>query len=106
MKVLICDPISPKGIELFKQRPEFHVTEVFGKTLGVLGAGRIGTEVAKRALAFGMRVIAFDPFLTESRAKQLGIEAVLEPDMIYRDADFITVHMPVTKETRGMINAS
>jgi len=87
-------------------RKLFQGAELFGKTLGVLGAGRIGTEVAKRALAFGMRVLAFDPFLTETRALQLGIEAVLEPDVIYREADFITIHMPVTRETRGMINAT
>ncbi|MBI3878912.1 MAG: phosphoglycerate dehydrogenase [Verrucomicrobia bacterium] len=87
-------------------RKLFQGAELFEKTLGVLGAGRIGTEVAKRALAFGMKVIAYDPFLTESRAKQLGIEAVSDPDEIYRAADFITVHMPVTKETRGMINAA
>jgi D-3-phosphoglycerate dehydrogenase len=86
-------------------RKLFQGTELAEKTLGVLGAGRIGTEVAKRALAFGMKVLAYDPFLTEARARQLGIQAVLEPDMIYREADFITVHMPVTKETRGMINA-
>ncbi|HXG46353.1 MAG TPA: phosphoglycerate dehydrogenase [Methylomirabilota bacterium] len=87
-------------------RKLFQGVELAGKTLGVLGAGRIGTEVAKRALAFGMRVLAYDPFLTEARARQLGIEAALDPDAIYRDADFITVHMPVTKETRGMINAA
>jgi len=86
-------------------RKQFQGAELCGKTLGVLGAGRIGTEVAKRALAFGMRVLAYDPFLTEGRARQIGIEAVLDPDVIYREADFITVHMPVTKETRGMINA-
>ncbi len=86
-------------------RKLFQGAEVFGKTLGVLGAGRIGAEVAKRALVFGMRVLAYDPFLTEARAKALGIEAVTDPDEIYREADFITVHMPVTKETRGMINA-
>ncbi len=86
-------------------RKAFQGTELFGKTLGVLGAGRIGTEVAKRALAFGMRVIAYDPFLTEARARQLGIELAMDPDAIYREADFITVHMPVTSETRNMINA-
>jgi D-3-phosphoglycerate dehydrogenase len=87
-------------------RKLFQGTEVCGKTLGVLGAGRIGTEVARRALAFGMRVIAYDPFLTEARARQLGIEAVSEVDDLYQQADFITVHMPVTRETRGMINAA
>jgi len=86
-------------------RKTFQGTEIFGKILGVLGAGRIGTEVARRALAFGMRVIAYDPFLTDVRAKQLGIELAMDPDVVYRQADFITVHMPVTSETRGMINA-
>src|SRR6185295_19400752 len=71
-----------------------------------LGMGRIGSEVAKRALAFGMRVLAYDPFLTEARAKSLGVELVSELDAVYRDADFITVHMPVTDQTRGMLNAA
>ncbi|MEN9572712.1 MAG: D-3-phosphoglycerate dehydrogenase [Verrucomicrobiota bacterium] len=217
MKVLICDPISPKGIELFKQRPEFQVTvldkrlseaellplvadveamvvrsetkvskkvleaaaklrvvgragvgvdnvdveaatqrgvvvmntpagntlttaelsfamilnlarkvpqahgsmvagkwdrklfmgvELHGKTLGVLGAGRIGTEVGKRALAFGMKVLAYDPFLTEGRAKALGFSLAADVDAIYQEADFITVHLPVTEQTRGMLNTA
>ena len=85
-------------------RKQFQGAEVFGKTLGVLGVGRIGSEVAKRALAFGMKVLAYDPFLTEARAKALGVES-LDLDDVYRDADFITVHMPVTDQTRGMLNA-
>jgi hypothetical protein len=87
-------------------RKAFQGTEIQGKTLGILGAGRIGTEVGKRALAFGMRVVAYDPFLTEARAKSLGFEAASDPDAIYQQADFITVHMPVTKETREMLNAA
>jgi D-3-phosphoglycerate dehydrogenase len=87
-------------------RKQFQGSELFGKTLGVLGMGRIGGEVAKRALAFGMRVLAYDPFLTEARAKALGVELVSELDAVYRDADFITVHMPVTDQTRGMLNAA
>ena len=217
MKVLICDPISPKGIALFRQRPEFQVTvldkrlseaellpivadveamvvrsetkvtkkvleaaaklrvvgragvgvdnvdveaatqrgvvvmntpagntlttaelsfamilnlarkvpqahgsmaagkwdrklfmgvELHGKTLGVLGAGRIGTEVGRRALAFGMKVLAYDPFLTEGRAKALGFELASDVDAIYEHADFITIHLPVTEQTRGMLNTS
>jgi D-3-phosphoglycerate dehydrogenase len=85
-------------------RKQFQGAEVAGKTLGVLGMGRIGSEVAKRALAFGMRVLAYDPFLTEARAQTLGVELV-DLDHVYRDADFISVHMPVTDQTRGMLNA-
>ena len=86
-------------------RKAFQGTEIAGKTLGILGAGRIGTEVGKRALAFGMRVVAYDPFLSDARAKALGFEGASDPDAVYRQADFITVHLPVTAETRGMINA-
>jgi D-3-phosphoglycerate dehydrogenase / 2-oxoglutarate reductase len=87
-------------------RKQFQGAELAGKTLGVLGLGRIGTEVSKRALAFGMRVIAYDPFLTEARAKALGVQMETELDNLYRDADFITVHMPVTEQTRGMLNSA
>ena len=80
--------------------------ELAGKTLGVLGLGRIGSEVAKRALAFGMRVVGYDPFLTDARAKAMGIGLMPDLDDVYRDADFITVHMPVTDQTRGMLNTA
>jgi D-3-phosphoglycerate dehydrogenase len=86
-------------------RKAFQGTELFGKTLGVLGLGRIGGEVARRALAFGLRVLAYDPYLTEARARTLGIEWIREVDTVYREADFITVHMPVTDQTRHMLNA-
>ncbi|HPC59845.1 MAG TPA: phosphoglycerate dehydrogenase [Verrucomicrobiota bacterium] len=87
-------------------RKQFQGTELAGKTLGVLGLGRIGTEVAKRAIAFGMKVIGYDPFLSEARAKSLGVTLASDLDEVYRSADFITVHMPVTDQTRGMLNAA
>jgi len=84
-------------------RKSFEGVELYNKTLGVIGMGRIGTEVARRAIAFGMRVLAHDPFLSPSRAKALQVE-VVELDEIYARSDFITVHVPMTDQTRGMIN--
>ncbi|MBX6395249.1 MAG: phosphoglycerate dehydrogenase, partial [Alicyclobacillaceae bacterium] len=83
-------------------RKSFVGVELRGKTLGILGLGRIGTEVAKRAMAFGMTVLAYDPFLTAERAAQLGVEPV-SVDEICERADFITVHTPLTKDTRHLI---
>jgi D-3-phosphoglycerate dehydrogenase len=87
-------------------RKQFQGVELMGKTLGVLGLGRIGSEVARRALAFGMNVLGYDPFLTEERAKSLGLTLVADLDDVYRDADFITIHLPATDQTRGLLNAT
>jgi D-3-phosphoglycerate dehydrogenase / 2-oxoglutarate reductase len=84
-------------------RKAFQGVELYNKTIGILGMGRIGTEVAKRAVAFGMNVLAYDPYLALARAKALQVELV-ELDEIFARADFITVHMPMTEETRGMLN--
>src|SRR5512137_1721016 len=72
-------------------RKAFSGVELYAKTLGILGMGRIGSEVAKRALAFGMKILAFDPYLSHSRAKALQVELCENVDDIYRQADFITV---------------
>jgi D-3-phosphoglycerate dehydrogenase len=85
-------------------RKKFTGIELFEKTLGLVGMGRIGTEVARRAASFGMRVLAYDPFLRPERARDLGVESVTL-DEIYRQSDFISLHVPMTDETRNMINA-
>lgn len=85
------------------ERPKFTGVEVRGKTLGVLGLGRIGTGVAKRALAMEMRILAYDPFIRAEQAEALGVE-LAELDTIYAQADFITMHLPLTPETKKMIN--
>ena len=87
-------------------RKSFEGTELYDKTLAILGMGRIGTEVARRAMAFGMRVLAYDPYLSASRARSLQVELVEHLDDILPRADFITVHMPATTETRHMLNAA
>lgn len=86
------------------ERSKFVGTELFGKTLGVVGLGKIGVEVAKRMQAFGMRVIAHDPFLSSERAQQLEVELV-GLKQVYAEADFITFHTPLTSETRHMVGA-
>jgi len=87
-------------------RKAFSGTELYNKTLGIIGMGRIGGEVAKRAIAFGMRVIAHDPYLSMARAKALQVEVVESLDDLYAQADFITVHTPLTDETRNLLNAA
>jgi len=77
--------------------------EINGKTLGVVGMGRIGGEVAKRAIAFGMKVVAYDPYLAPSRAKAMNVEGVSLDELLVQ-ADYITVHMPLTDDTKYMID--
>lgn len=86
-------------------RKSFEGTELCGKTLGIVGMGRIGGEVARRAIAFGMNVIAYDPYLVQSRARSLQVELADELSGLLTRADFITVHMPLTAETKNILNA-
>jgi D-3-phosphoglycerate dehydrogenase len=86
-------------------RKSFSGLELFRKTLGIVGLGRIGGEVAKRAQAFGMRVLAYDPYLAPSRAKAMQVEAATL-DEVLAQSDYITVHMPLTDDTHYMINGA
>jgi D-3-phosphoglycerate dehydrogenase len=85
-------------------RKSFQGVELNNKVLGIIGFGRIGSEVAKRAKAFHMHVLAYDPFLTEERAQKFGVTSA-SIDEIVEQADFITVHTPLTKETRHLISS-
>ncbi|HST55364.1 MAG TPA: phosphoglycerate dehydrogenase [Solirubrobacteraceae bacterium] len=87
------------------ERSKFSGVELYEKTLGILGFGRIGQLVATRARAFGMRVIAFDPFVSAERYRELGVEKAENSEEIYALADFITVHLPKTPETHNWLNA-
>ncbi|CUS79337.1 D-3-phosphoglycerate dehydrogenase [Candidatus Kryptobacter tengchongensis] len=84
-------------------RKKFIGVELYGKTIGIIGLGRIGREVAIRCKAFGMNVIGYDPVVSSEVARKFGVELVAELDEIYRRSDFITVHVPLNEETRGMI---
>jgi D-3-phosphoglycerate dehydrogenase len=86
-------------------RRNFEGVELYNKKLGVIGMGRIGSELARRAIAFGMRVIAYDPYLSATRARALQIELVDELDDLLAEADFISLHTPLTPETRHILDA-
>jgi D-3-phosphoglycerate dehydrogenase / 2-oxoglutarate reductase len=87
------------------ERSKFTGVELYEKTLGVIGFGRIGQLVAHRARGFGMRVLAFDPFVSAERYRELGVEKAASSDEVYAQADFITVHLPKTPETEGWLDA-
>jgi D-3-phosphoglycerate dehydrogenase len=85
------------------EKGKFLNVELYNKTLGIIGLGRIGSEVAKRAKGFAMRVIAYDPFISAEVASRLGVE-LCDLEEVYRQADFITLHVPLGPETHHMIN--
>jgi len=87
------------------ERSRFGGVEVYEKTLGVLGFGRIGQLVAARARGFGMRIVAFDPFVSAERFRELGVERAETAAEVYAQADFVTLHLPRTAETRGWLDA-
>ena len=87
------------------EKNKFMGVEIFGKTLGVIGCGNIGSIVADRALGLKMKVVAYDPFLSPERASDLGVEKV-ELDELFKRADFITLHTPLTDKTRNIISAA
>jgi D-3-phosphoglycerate dehydrogenase len=87
------------------ERSKFGGVEVYEKTLGILGFGRIGQLVAARAQGFGMRVVAFDPFVSSERFRELGVEKASSSADVYAQADFITLHLPKTDDTRGWLDA-
>jgi D-3-phosphoglycerate dehydrogenase / 2-oxoglutarate reductase len=84
-------------------RKSFEGVELHGKTIGILGMGRIGTEIARRAIAFGMQPIAYDPYLSISRARSLQVDLFENLDDLLARADFLTLHMPLTAETWHII---
>jgi D-3-phosphoglycerate dehydrogenase len=88
------------------ERKTYGGVELADKTLGVLGFGRIGQQVARRAAGLGMRVVAYDPFVAPERFRELGVDRVDDAEQVYAAADFITLHLPLTDETRQSINAA
>ncbi len=85
-------------------RERYQGVELHGKTLGIVGLGRVGALVALRASAFGMRLVAYDPYIAASRATNMGIEMVSSVTEVCAQADFLTIHLPKTKETVGIIS--
>ena len=86
------------------ERSRYAGQELAGKTLGILGFGRIGQQVARRALALGMRVLAFDPFVSRDRFRELGVEGASSQADVFASSDVVSLHLPLTDETRAVVN--
>jgi D-3-phosphoglycerate dehydrogenase / 2-oxoglutarate reductase len=88
-------------------REGFNAIDLDGKTLGLIGLGRIGSQVARRvSVAFNMKVIVFDPYVTPEKARELGVTLAASADEVFREADAVSLHTPLTQETRGFVNAT
>ena len=108
LMLALCRKLPQANASLKKgdwTRSKFLGTQLSGKTLGVIGLGRIGSRVAARCQAFGMTVIAYDPYIAEEAADRIHVRLVGDLDELLRTADIITVHTPLTEETKGMIGA-
>jgi D-3-phosphoglycerate dehydrogenase len=105
--IFACARMIPQAYTSLKagkwEKKKFEGVELYDKTLGVVGLGAIGGVVANRAIGLGMKVLAYDPFISQEKAKSMGIELADLP-AIYKRSDFITVHTPKTKETANLIN--
>ncbi len=88
------------------ERSKFSGVELYEKTLGIVGFGRIGQLVAARARGFQMRVVAFDPFVSAERYRELGVEKAANSEEVYAQADFLTIHLPKTEETKNWLDAA
>jgi len=86
------------------ERSRFQGVELEGRTLGLIGAGRVGGEVVTRARSFGMEVIVYDPYLTDSRARELGFR-LTDLDVLLESADVVSIHVPLTSETEALLGA-
>lgn len=86
-------------------RSRWEGVELHGKTVGIIGLGRVGVLVAQRLLAFGMQLLAYDPFVSPERARQLGVRVVADLEELVRQSDFLTIHLPKTPETMGLVGA-
>src|SRR5438552_1883342 len=98
-KILVSDDLAEEGLKLLQAHPALDVTS---KVLGIVGLGNIGKILADRARGLKMRVLAFDPFLTDEVAEKMGVEKV-SLEELFPKADFISVHTPLTDQTRGLI---
>jgi D-3-phosphoglycerate dehydrogenase len=107
MMMALCRNIPQANISMKSgkwEKKKFGGTEIYNKTLGIVGLGKIGSIVANRAMGLGMHVVAYDPFLSEEQAQQQGIKP-LTLDELFSVADFITLHVPLTDQTNQLVNA-